>query len=371
MNRRNFLGQAAAGVCALAGPAGAQAPDASIRTGMIGTGNRGSWVLKEILKQPAVKVVALCDIKPDRLDKAATSAARDNPATFTDYRKLLERKDVDAVFIDTPCHLHAEMAIAALKAGKHVYCEKPAGITPQSVAALLETAKRTSKVFQIGQQMRSFGWLQQAIQKIHDGIAGDVIMVKAQRHAPADLDHNGSSADWFFNAKRSGDVIVEMAVHNLDLCNWAVNSRPARAAGFGGNLLWKNDPPGRTNMDGYTLSYEYDNGVKMSFTQTFFHPSGLPAGGQYTNVFGTKGAVSLDTCKFYPLGRGAQAVALSEPAREEDGPHVAAFYDAIRTGSRSPADVTIGATAALTAIIGREAIYTGKMVTWRDLGVQV
>ena len=68
-----------------------------------------------------------------------------------------------------------------------------------------------------------------------------------------------SSAEWFFNAKRSGDVIVEMAVHNLDLCNWAVRSRPERAAGFGGNLLWKNDPPGRTQTwIGYTLSYEYE-----------------------------------------------------------------------------------------------------------------
>jgi myo-inositol 2-dehydrogenase / D-chiro-inositol 1-dehydrogenase len=365
------LGQAAAGLYTVAQPVIAQPSAEPIRTAMIGTGNRGSWVLKEILKQPGVKVVALCDLKPDRLDKAASSAGRDNPATFSDYRKLLERKDIDAVFIDTPCDLHVEMATAAMEAGKHIYCEKPVGITPESIARLLQTAKRTNKVFQVGQQMRSFSWIRTAMAKIHDGIAGNVIMVKAQRHARFDLDHNGSSADWFFDAKRSGDVIVEMAVHNLDLCNWAVNSRPARACGFGGTLLWKNEPPGRTNMDGYTLSYDYENGVKMSFTQTFFHPAGLPAGGEYTNVFGTKGAVSLDTCKFYPLDKGAQPVTLSEPAREEDAPHIAAFYEAIRTGSKTPADLTIGATAALTAIMGRQAIYTGKVVSWQDLGVQV
>jgi predicted dehydrogenase len=371
MNRRIFLRGAAAGLAAATRSATGQSEGQPIRTAMIGTGTRGGYVLKEILQQPGVKVAALCDIKPDRLDKAATSAARDNPATFSDYRKLLERKDIDAVFIDTPCDLHVEMATAALAAGKHIYCEKPVGITPQSIASLLQAAKRSNKVFCVGQQMRSFGWIREAIQKIHDGVAGEVIMVKAQRHAPWDLQHDLSSSDWFFNAKRSGDVIVEMAVHNLDLCNWVVNSRPERAAGFGGTLLWKNDPPGRTNMDGYSLSYEYANGVKLSFTQTFFHPSGLPEGGQYTNVYGTKGAVSLDTCKFYPLAKNAQPVTLSEPQNEKDAPHLASFFEAIRTGSKPNADLAIGATAALTAIMGREAIYNRSVVKWADMGVQI
>src|SRR4051794_6168198 len=102
MERRKFLHTAAAGVTALGGRVLGQAAEQPIRTAMIGTGNRGGWVLKEIIQQPGVKVVALCDIKPDRLDAGATTAARDNPATFTDYKKLLDRKDIDAVFIDTP-----------------------------------------------------------------------------------------------------------------------------------------------------------------------------------------------------------------------------------------------------------------------------
>jgi myo-inositol 2-dehydrogenase/D-chiro-inositol 1-dehydrogenase len=75
-------------------------------------------------------VAALCDIKPDRLDEAATAAATHNSSTYRDYHELLARKDIDAVVIATPCDLHVEMAIAALNAGKHVYCEKPAGIDP-------------------------------------------------------------------------------------------------------------------------------------------------------------------------------------------------------------------------------------------------
>jgi myo-inositol 2-dehydrogenase / D-chiro-inositol 1-dehydrogenase len=370
MNRRAFLhGATMAGLAPIM--VSAQSNAESVRTGMIGTGLRGQHTLGKLMKQPGVTLAALCDLKPDRLDKAASITSRDNPKTYREYRKLLDQKDLDAVFIDTPCHLHSEMAIAALQAGKNVYCEKPIGINPKQVQELLKAARASKKVFQAGQQMRSFSWLGNTIAKIHEGVAGQVVMVKAQRHSSWDLDHNGSSADWFFDASRSGDVIVEMAVHNLDLCNWAANSRPAKASGFGGTLIWKNDPPGRTNMDGYTLSYEYANGVKMSFTQNFFHPSGLPSGGQYANVYGTKGAVSLDNGKFYPLERGKEPVVLSTPEREDDAPHFAAFFNAIRTGAKSPAGIEIGATAALTAILGREAIYTGKMMSWNDLGVEI
>ncbi len=241
MNRRYFL----LGSAAVAAQRAAY-PQSEVGVGMIGTGNRGSFVLQGVVEQPGIKVNALCDLKPDRLDKGATLAARDKPATLKDYRELLARKDIDAVFIETPCDLHVEMAIAALKAGKHVYCEKPAGITPESIRELVKAVHSSDRVFQIGQQMRSFVRLRRTIDAIHDGAAGEVMMIKAQRHASADLPHDSSSADWFFDAKRSGDVIVEMSVHNLDVCNWAANSHPERAAGFGeyerGGFLFARPP---------------------------------------------------------------------------------------------------------------------------------
>ena len=93
-------------------------PEESVNTAMIGTGNRGSFLLQGVLRQPNAKVLALCDIKPDRLDKAATAAVKDNPSTYADWQKVIERKDVDAVFIATPPYLHSEMAIQAIQAGK-------------------------------------------------------------------------------------------------------------------------------------------------------------------------------------------------------------------------------------------------------------
>jgi predicted dehydrogenase len=371
LNRRYFLfGSLAAG---LASPgAAAQSATGTIGTAMIGTGNRGAYLLKGVLRQPGVKVTAVCDIKPDRLDRAATVAAQHKPFTTSDYRKVLERKDVDAVYIATPCDLHVEMAIAALEAGKHVYCEKPIGITPDSIAKLVAVARKSKPVFQAGQQRRSESRLRQTIEKIHKGEAGQVVMVKAQRHAGDDLDHDGPSADWFFNASRSGDVLVEMSVHNLDVCNWVINSLPERAAGFGGTLVWKNDPPGRTNMDGYSLSYEYANGVKLSYTQVFFHPDEMPNGGQYTNVFTTLGGVDLDKSTFYPRdSKTGKARVLVGPVEEDREAHIKAFFDSVRSGKKPPADIMAGATGALTAILGREAIYQKKVIEWRDFGVKL
>jgi len=113
---------------------------------VIGAGNRGSHLLRGVIEQPDAKVFLLCDIKPDRLDQAATAASRDNPATYADWRKIIERKDVDAVFIATPPYLHSEMAIAALQAGKHVYCEKPIGVNAAQVRELVAAARASNMV---------------------------------------------------------------------------------------------------------------------------------------------------------------------------------------------------------------------------------
>ena len=373
-NRRQFLtGTLVASGTALRAARG-QEPGEQVKVAFIGTGGRGTYLLKGTLPQPNVKVVAVCDIKPDRLDRAASLAARDNPRVYTDWRRIIERKDVQAVYIATPCDLHVEMALAALRAGKHIYCEKPVGITPESINELWRAGRNAKTVWQTGLNMRSSERNHTVIGKLREGIAGKVIMVKAQRTAGDDLDHNGSSNEWFFNAKRSGDVIVEMAVHNLDLCNWIIDSRPERAAGFGGALLWANDPPGRTNMDGYTVSYEYVNGVKLSFTQVFFHPNQMPGGSSAagTLVYGTKGGVDMSAGTYYPRERGATPVKLVEGERRPGGAdnHIAGFYQAIRTGAPTTANLRVGCTAALTSILGREAIYRKKVLEWSDLGVE-
>lgn len=365
VNRRMFL----LGSAAVA--ASAQAPSSRVGTAMVGVGGRGTYLLEGVLAQPGAKVVALCDIKPDRLDKAATLAAKERPATQSDWRKILDRKDVDAVFIATPPDLHSEMAVAALRAGKHVYCEKPIGITPAQVKAVVDAVKQSRQVFVPGQQLRSMKEYIEAMRQIREGVIGDVLMIKAQRHATADLAHDGSSGDWYFDVNRSGGYLIEQSVHNLDLCNWAIGQHPQRATGFGATLLYKNDPPGRTIFDCGTISYDYPSGVKMAFTQNVFHPRGLPNGNQYIYVYGSKGAIDLmGTPTLYNLTGDAKPIVLaSKPQPDDPHAHIAAFYNAVVNGGKLPADITIGATAALTAILGHQAMTRQQVVDWDSFGV--
>jgi myo-inositol 2-dehydrogenase / D-chiro-inositol 1-dehydrogenase len=369
VDRRSFsLATAAA---AAQSALGQDAP--KVKTAMIGTGGRGNFLLGGVLEQPNAEVVALCDIKPDRLDKAATRAAKTNPKTYTDWRQIIDRKDIDAVYIATPPYLHSEMAVAALKSGKNVYCEKPIGITPAQVKAVVEAAHASKKVFTAGQQLRSMRIYAEAVKKIHDGIIGDVIMIKAQRHAPSDLPHDGTSRDWYFDVNKGGGYLVEQSVHNLDLCNWAVGRKPERAEGLGATVLYKNDPPGRTIYDSGSLIYDYGNGVRMSFTQNVFHPRNMPGANQYIYVYGSKGAVDLMTPipTMYPLAQGGQPVPLVEKGQDNQYEHIVRFYKAVQDGGPNPADITIGATAALTAILGHEAMAKEKIVRWDDMGVRL
>jgi predicted dehydrogenase len=367
LTRRNLLASA---VPVLAAAAQTRGTDA-IATGMIGVGNRGSYLLTNVLAEPRARVAAICDIKPDRLDKAATAAARDKPATMSDYRRLLERRDIDAVFIATPCDLHPEMATAALHAGKHVYCEKPLATTADAVRDMLRTVRNAKPVFMVGLQRHSDTGLRQVIDKIHGGATGKLAFIKAQRHAPVDFSPSGSSADWIFDAKRSGDVIVEQAIHNLDVCNWVANAHPQKAAGFGGITVSPGVPPGRTIMDEYSLTFEYPGGVRMSFTQIAFHPRGMPTGGEQTYVYGTEGSVVLETGMFYPRGE-AKPVVLAERTRENrEAIHIRKFYDSILNGTKPETDVVMGAQATLTAILGRESIYRQKVLDWTELRVDV
>jgi myo-inositol 2-dehydrogenase / D-chiro-inositol 1-dehydrogenase len=97
----------------------------------------------------------------------------------------------------------------------------------------------------------------------------------------------------------------------------------------------------------------------------------LPGAGQYFYVYGTKGAVDVLGGKFYPRENGAQPVTIVQPVRERDDPHVAAFFDAVRTGKKPPAGIEIAATAALTAILGREAIYRQTVTNWADFHIDL
>ncbi len=380
-DRREFLSAAAAltGSAALLSAQGQE-----IRAGFIGVGARGGSLLKQTVTQQNVKVAAICDIDGETRDRGLSMAARDNPKSLTQWKAMLDLKDVDAVFIGTPCYLHAEMAAACLQAGKYVYCEKPLGITPEQVALVLRAARGSRAFLQIGQQLRYFPSMREAIRQIHGGIIGKTYIIKAHRHggrsrprpgAPEPSKQQTTRTDWYADVKQSGDLIVENAVHNIDACNWIANSRPVSAYGHGKKYFPKPIPPGTVMMDGFSVSYIYENDMHCDYSQITFHPRNLktlPSGMWYT-IFGENGSVYMthSSAQFFDIhGEGEPKDLLPAGSRESDTA-TADFYACIREKRTPFADVRVGAIAALTAIMGREAIYKGRSVTWKELGVDV
>jgi predicted dehydrogenase len=135
--------------------------------------------------------------------------------------------------------------------------------------------------------------------------------------------------------------------------------------------MYKNVPPGRDIMDHQSITYDYANGVQMSFTQLVFHPRGMPAANQMINVYGTKGAVELmNSAQFYSID-GKEQRLLTPKVEQKNDAHTEAFFSAILTGSKVPADITVGATGALTAILGNMVCEQGRVVNWSEFGIQV
>jgi myo-inositol 2-dehydrogenase/D-chiro-inositol 1-dehydrogenase len=361
MTRRHFLSTAAAPVFLPS-----QSPNDLIRVGMIGVGNRGSFLLQQVLKFPNVKVVAICDIDPAALQRAGRLAAGHAPDLMTDFRKLLDRKDIDAVFIATPVDLHKEMAVAALEVGKHIYCEKPMARTPEECRQVVNAAKTAKGIFQQGFQLRHDPYRAASVKFIHSGGIGKVLFLQAYRHT-GDLPRQ---TGWYFDARRSGDNIVEQACHIIDIYNWVMQTHPLRAYGSGGINLYKDEPPGRTTMDHYAVIYEFPGDVRFSFSHIYFDPPGFT--GIQERVFCSEAAIELPKGLVYSRTQKGAPHKIEVPGEGEDMNYrsVAAFFDHAR--NRKQPDLNNAESArisTLTAIMGRTSIYEKRVVQWPEVDV--
>ena len=381
--RRRFLGGAAVAAATAALPA---SQHHSLRLGMIGIGKRGGAHLERLAERSDLTIGAVCDIDALARDKGLSAARSDKPKSFSDYRELLRQTDVDAVVIATPCHLHAEMSALALDAGKHVFCEKPLGINAEQVDLVLKSARKSTKVFQVGLQSRNAPHIHEAVNQIHrDGIIGRPLVIKAQRHStatrPGTRNKSGTGRQrrfpgWYNDPALSGDLIVENSVHNLDVCNWLAGSRPERVFGHGKRYLPEPAPAGTVMMDGFSVEYVYENEMHLDYSQLYFHPRKLrklPVGMWFV-VFGESGAIELDYASWTHYDMFGEAEPVEHKAEENVDLTTAAhddFVRAIREGRRPSADIEVAAVSALTGIMGREAIYQRRMVTWGEMGVDL
>ena len=361
-SRRDLLKTAAAMPALL----GAQSPNDTVRVAIIGVGGRGSYDLRNVLKVPGVKVVAICDLDESRIAKAAaqvTAAGGEAPAAYTDFRKMLdERKDIDATIIATPVDTHKMIAIDALEVGTNVYCEKPMATTPQDARLMVAAAKSAKGIFQAGFQLRHDPNRRAAMQFIHSGGIGKVLFLQGYRHT-GDLPRE---VPWYFDRNRSGDNIVEQACHILDLFVWTMGQHPLRAYGSGGINLFKDQPPGRTTMDNYAVIYEFPGDVRLEFSHIYFDPPGFS--GIKERVYGTNGAVDLPSATWIAREKKGE-IKLDVPDAGQDSTYlsIAAFIDNAR-GKKTPLNnADSAALSTLVAMMGRKSIYERRIVTWEEM----
>lgn len=241
-----------------------------INIGVIGTGSRGTGLIRTMQNIPNIKVLACCDVLPFRLEEAMKFA--DNKAkVYTDYRALLEDKNLDAVLISTPLSMHKDMAIAALDADKHVYCEKTMTYNIEQALSLVKKAEASDKIFQVGHQYHSSRLYANIVNTITEGYIGNVMGFEAQWNRNGDWRRPvpdpklERQINWRMYREFSCGLLAELSSHQIDFVNWVTNSHPESVIGTGGIDYWKD---GRETFDNIRAIFDYPNGVKASFTCT-------------------------------------------------------------------------------------------------------
>lgn len=345
----------------------AQSSSNEFRAAYIGVGNRGSYTMKALMKVPGVRMVAVADIDEERLRAALSYIAEQGGKAdgYADFRKMLERKDIDGVVIATPVDTHRAIAIAALEAGVNVYLEKPVGLNPDDCNVVAAATRSAKGILQVGFQLRHEPRRAASMQFIKSGGIGDVIYCHAMRHG-GDLPRN---TPWLFDKKRSGDIIVEQACHIIDLMVWAIGAPPVRAMGSGGINLFKDVPPGRSVMDNWSCIWEFPGGVRLNFSQIYFDPRGFS--GTNERVFGTKGAIDLAKAEWGEVEKNEPLKKLDVDVKPGVGPEYYAFESWIRD-SRAKAtprsSVETGALSTKVAVMGRMAIEQRRIIEWSEVG---
>lgn len=371
ISRRRFLGTGLtatstvllASQASRAQPAGSRPAGDDIRAGIIGVGGRGSGLLAAMNQSPGVRVTAICDIDEGHLNRAAAAVEADRPELFRDYRRLLDFRELDAVVVATPCHLHKEMAVAVLDSGRHCYCEKPMAITAPDVNAVYKAAKRAKGIFQIGTQLRYGAPWKTSIEAIQNGIIGKVVFVRGHRHNIGDLPHD---RQWLFERDKCGDTIVEQAVHEFDIYNQIFQDIPRRIAGFGSQAL-RFDPPGRDILDNYVLAVDYGNKRTLDYSHSWIAVDHVPCDGRRELVYGEKGQLDVEEGKIYFKGADKPERVDMEPSGDTTQLAIDDFFRCIREHDRPMCDEESGRSATLFALLGRKALYEGRVVAMTEL----
>ncbi len=354
-----------------------------IRVGLIGCGGRGTGAAVDVASAaPGVKIVAMGDAFQDRLEKSLETLNKeisdklDVPEArrfvgFDAYEKVLA-SGINYVILATPPGFRPMHLKAALAANKHIFTEKPVAVDAPGVRTCLEVyeqAKAQRLGIASGTMYRHDTGHRETVQRLHDGAIGDLVHARAyyntgplwyRERQPGWTDMEWQMRNWYYFTWLCGDHIVEQHVHNLDVVNWAMRSHPVRCVGVGGRQV-RIDPVFGHIYDHFCIDYEYENGARMmSMCRQMANCENNASEG----FAGTKGfAEIIPYRKFVITGQKPWKF-----DREDNKPYVQEHTDLIESirGGKPINELKNIAESTLTAIMGRMAAYTGKLVTWEE-----
>lgn len=380
------------------------APSDKVRVALIGVNGVGFDNLTSHLKLPDVDCVALCDIDQNILNTRAAEVTKSTgkaPALYTDFRKLYEAKDVDAVIVATPDHWHALLTNYACQAGKHVYVEKPIACTFDECNAMVNAVEKYKTTVQVGQQQRSGAHWQEAVKYVQSGKLGKIRTVKTwvnvgwrgelppvpDAPVPAGVDYNmwlGPAPKKAFNKVRfhntwrffwdyAGGYMTDWGVHLLDIALWAMNvGGPKSVVSLGGKYAYPTDA--RQTPDTQSAIYDFGD-----FLLTWDHTIGTslgPYGKEHGIAFyGANGVLiaSRNGWEVVPeKSSGANGQNKTEPVAfkaattDDRYEHAKNFIAAIKGKEKLNCDIYNGRNVALNAQIGNIAYRLGRKINWDD-----
>jgi predicted dehydrogenase len=354
------------------------AGDGTIKIGMIGSGGRCSGAAAESMAaSPDVKLVAMCDLFENRVKGARDSLRTQAPnqvlvddehcfTGFDGYQKVIDASD--AVMIACASKFHPMYAEAAIKAGKHVFVEKPHGIDPvgmRRMADVCELAKKKGLSVLSGLQSRfDQGW-QETVKRIHDGIIGDVVAMQSMflrgpyRLEPRDpklTETQYQFSNWYHFNWLSGDDVPQSLVHNIDRMCWIMQEQsPEWAFGLGGRSASFGDVYGDM-YDNHTVVYEYKSGARL---YALCRTQANTYGNSGDMIMGSKGQCDLANCKITGETNWRYEIQRNNPYQDEQ----AALVEAIKNDKPINSGYHM-VNATMIGVMGQIACYTGQSVTY-------
>lgn len=406
--RRNFLRQSATAIAAglilpetLRAGIPAQkkpAPSDQLNIALIGCRSMGWANLSDTMNHPGLNCIALCDIDSGILNNRAAEAEKNwgrRPELFGDYRRLLERKDLDAVIIGTPDHWHCLMMTDACAAGKDVYVEKPIANSIAECDAMVRAANRYGRVVQVGQQQRSSQLWRRMKEIIDSGQLGTIARVNVWANfayaalrtprpdapVPDGVDFDmwlGPAPERTFNPVRfhgawrmfwdyGGGLLTDWGVHLMDMALWGMNvtGMPLRVIGSGGNHSYADNLS--ETFDTLDVTYEFDKfSIHWSNLAIESGPYGVNYGLEFKGTNGTL-IVNREMLEVIPQkGSNVEALKL-KPTNNEHYDHTTNFLDCIKARNFDTAcPITNGSLCAKYAHIGNIAARTRQSLTYND-----